>query len=367
MPRSRSPRLAALSFVLFGVFIAAVSPAAEAPAPQRARDLMDHSHWKRARAVVESELKAHPDDPALLSAMADVFATYDSLEEAQAVGERAVKLAPQDAQAHESLAEVYGERAGRAGILKAMGFAGKFRKEAEASIAADPNRVESRYDLMIFYLKAPGIAGGDHKKARGCAEAIAKIDPTMGELAMAEFAIETHDTLGLDAYYRRAVEKNPKSVRARMALANWAAAPWRAQWALAEEQARAARDAEPDRSGPYSLLSGLYAHLERWDDLDAVLAQADAQCPDDRNPWYQAGRVLLTDGHDLPRAERCFRRFLEIDPEPHGPDLAHARWRLAQVLEKQNRRDEAVAELRAALKLKPDLDVAKKDLKRLKG
>lgn len=367
MPRSRNP-LGPILFLLLPCVLGVVSaPAAEAPAPQRARELMDHHHWKRARALLESELRAHPDDPGLLSAMADVHATFEELDEAQAVGERAVKLAPNDAQAHESLAEVYGERAGRSGILKAMGFAGKFRKEAEAAIADEPGRIEARYDLMIYHLKAPGIAGGDRKKARAYAEEIAKLDPASGELALAEFAAETHDTTGIDAYYRRAVEKNPRSVPARMALASWAAAPWRGQWALAEEQARAARDAEPDRAAPYALLAGVYAHLERWADLDAALAQADAQCPDDRNPWYQAGRVLLTDGRELERAERCFRRFLEIEPEPHGPDLAHARWRLAQVLEKQNRREEALSELREALKLKPDLDVAKKELKRLKG
>jgi tetratricopeptide (TPR) repeat protein len=328
---------------------------------------MSGGHWKQARALVESEVRAHPDDPALLSAMADVLSTFGELDAAQAAGERAVKLAPHDAQAHESLAEVYGDRAGHAGLLKAMGLAGKFRKEAEAAIADDPGRVEARYDLMVFHLKAPGVAGGDRKRARAYVDEIMKLDPVMGELALAEFSVDTHDTVGVDACYRRAVEKDPHSIRARMALASWAVAPWRAQWALAEEQGLAARDADPGRPAAYALLAGLYARLQRWADLDTVLAQAGVRCPDDRNPWYQAGRILLADGHDLPRAERYFRHFLEIDPEPNGPSLAHGRWRLAQVLEKEDRRAEAVTELETALRLKPDLEPAKKDLKRLKG
>jgi tetratricopeptide (TPR) repeat protein len=341
--------------------------AEERPASERARELMNHSHWKQARAVVEAGLREHPDDPALLSAMADVHATFGELEEAQAVGERAVRLAPHDAQAHESLAEVYGERASRSGPIRALSYAGKFRRQAEAAIADQPDRLEARYILMVFYLQAPRIAGGDHRKALSYAGEIAGIDSAMGELARAEVAVQTHDTAGVEADYRRAVEMAPRSVRARMALANWAAAPWRGQWELAEHQARAACEAEPDRSAPYALLAWLYAHLGRWATLDSLLAEADARCPDDRNPWYQAGRALLADDREPERAERCFRRYLEIEAEPRAPDLAHGHWRLAQALEKQNRRDEAVAELRESLRLAPGFDLARRDLKRLKG
>ncbi len=367
MPRWTSPLRGIVAVLACCAGWLTTSPAAEPSASQRARELMNHSHWKRARALVESELRIHPDDPALLSAMADVHATFGNLEQAQAVGERAVRLAPHDAQAHESLAEVYAERASRSGPLRALEYAGKFRKQADAAIADQPDRLEARYDLMVFYLQAPSIAGGDHRKARACAEEIARIDPGMGELARAVYASQTHDTVGVDAYYRSAVEKDPGSVRARMSLANWAAAPWRGEWALAEAQARAASEAEPDRSAPYALLATLYARLGRWAELDSLLEAADEHCPDDRNPWYQAGRTLLTDDRELERAERCFRHYLEIDPEPRAPDLAHAHWKLAEVLDRRGRREEAAAELREALRLEPGFDIARRDLKRLKG
>ena len=46
---------------------------------------------------------------------------------------------------------------------------------------------------------------------------------------------------------------------------------------------------------------------------------------------------------------------------------AHARWRLGLVYENMGRKQEAVSELETALRLKPDLEEAQKDLKRLKG
>src|SRR5262249_11404091 len=153
-------------------------------------------------------------------------------------------------------------------------------------------------------------------------------------------------------HYRAAVEKDPKNVEARIALAAWLAVPWRQKWDEVEKNAHAAVEAAPDRATPYAVLAGVYAHQQRWSELEAVLGEADAACPDNRYPWYQAGRMMLIDGTDLARAEKCFRRFLEIEPEPNGPGLAHGRWRLGLVLEKQGHKNEAIAELEAALKLK---------------
>jgi tetratricopeptide (TPR) repeat protein len=90
--------------------------------------------------------------------------------------------------------------------------------------------------------------------------------------------------------------------------------------------------------------------------------------PDDLGPFYQAGRVLLTTaGGDLSRADRYLRKYLTIEPEPGQPGPAAAHWRLGQVLEKQGRKAEAIAELEQAVRMNPDFENAKKDLKRLKS
>ena len=75
-------------------------------------------------------------------------------------------------------------------------------------------------------------------------------------------------------------------------------------------------------------------------------------------------RTLI--GKDLPRAERYFKKYLSQDPEIGAATLAHAHWRLGLIYEKEGRKPEAIQEVQAAVNLKPDLDDAKKDLKRLK-
>jgi hypothetical protein len=80
----------------------------------------------------------------------------------------------------------------------------------------------------------------------------------------------------------------------------------------------------------------------------------------------------LLAGKDLPRAERYFRKYLTQEPEGGSPPLAACHWRLGQLLEKLGKKDEAIKEIQMGIDLKPGLDkqnleVAKKDLKRLKG
>jgi len=54
------------------------------------------------------------------------------------------------------------------------------------------------------------------------------------------------------------------------------------------------------------------------------------------------------------------------EPEAGAPLIAGAHWSLGQVYEKEGRKAEARAELETAVRLKPDFEPAKKDLKRLK-
>ena len=367
MPHARRPLPLVAPLFVLGLFAVAPALAADAGAPQAARALMEAAHWKRARQVLETQEKATPDDPAILSALAEVRAQFGEIEEAEKLARRAVALAPDDAQAHESLAEVVGRRAQKSGPLKGLGLAREFKREAERAVALDPKQVEARDVLMQFHLQAPGIVGADRKKARAYADEIARLDPVRGELALAEYSAATKDTQAIEGCYRRAIAKDPHAVDPHLSLANWLLTPWRLRLDEAEVETRAVLAESPDRAGAWSLLAIIAVKRQDTGALDSILAAADARCPDSRAPWYQAGRLLLLDGRDLPRAEKCFRHYLEIDPEPGSPTLAHGHWRLAQVLEKEGRRPEARAELETALRMKPDLDEAKKDLKRLKG
>src|SRR5262249_12073399 len=183
---------------------------------------------------------------------------------------------------------------------------------------------------------------------------IARIDTVPGLLAKASLAARDKNPMKQEDFYRQALAAAPHDARVLRAAAGFYGSDAQKKFDLAEKYAIEAAKLEQDRIGPYAVLGIVYASTERWQDLDAVMAQAEKAVPDDLGAHYQAGKVALLSGKDLPRAERYFRKYLTVEPEGGEPNWAAAHWRLGQVLEKQGKKPEAIAEMEAALKAQPD-------------
>jgi hypothetical protein len=71
---------------------------------------------------------------------------------------------------------------------------------------------------------------------------------------------------------------------------------------------------------------------------------------------------------DLPRAETYLKKYLNdtLEPGAQSPSPAMTHHSLRLLYEKEGRKIDAIAELQTALRLKPDFEAAKQDLKRLK-
>jgi tetratricopeptide (TPR) repeat protein len=358
MPRVR----AGFVVVLFGVasLLATLrDPSLEA--------LIAAGHWKRVRAQVMPRAQANPNDADLAYLLSRVKQAFGDLDGAMQLAEKAIALDGRKPEYHSTLAQVCAQKAQTAGIFKALGLAHRFQKEAQAVLDLDPRSMDAREGLVDFYLEAPGIAGGDKKKARVRADELVQIDAVKGYLAQANIAQHEKDTTRQEAALLRAVKANPKNYEPQEALAAFYVSEQMKKYELAEKQARETMiKLDPGRSAGYEILAQVYAKQGRAADHDALLAEAEKNVPDDFGAYYQAGRALLLDGKDLQRAEKYFRKYLSQEPEGFQPRWGAAHWRLGLVLEKQGRKAEAVAELQAAVQLDPQLEEAKKDLKRMK-
>ncbi|HLE36091.1 MAG TPA: tetratricopeptide repeat protein [Candidatus Acidoferrales bacterium] len=340
-------------------------------APLQANDpalesLARDGHWKRLRAAVEPRLKANPNDAEANYYMAAVREAFNDLAGALPLAEKALQLDAKNSDYHYMVGAIQGQMAEKAGVFKAMGLVGRFKKEVQAAIDLDPNNIEALFAQMEFYLQAPGIVGGDKKKARANADRIFAINPSRGNLAYARVVLKENPRADVANYFVNAVQADPRSYGARVQLANFYASDRQKKYDLSEQEAREALKANPGRVGAYSLLAALFALQERWSDLDAILVQSEKNVPDNLYPYYQAGRVLLGSGKDLPRAERYLRKYLTQEPEAGAPSHAATHWRLGLVYEKMGRKAEAIAEIQTAVRLDPKFEPAQKDLKRLK-
>lgn len=328
--------------------------------------LIEGRHWKRARALLEPRVKTNPNDAQAVYLLSRVRAAFGNLDAALDLAEKAVALNGRNANYHYQLAEVYSDMLPNASTLRQPGLSWSLRKELDAALAIDPNHLEALSGLMLFYFDAPFIIGGDKGKARAIAERMVRIDAARGYLAMARLAQEEKDPTKVEAFYLKALQANSRNYEVQMALANFYASQPQKKYDLVEKFARTALTLDAGREAAYSLLAAIFAMQQRWTDLDVILTQVEKSVPDNLNPHYQAGRLLVATGKDLPRAERYFRKYLTQEPEAHGPSHASAHWQLGLTLEKQGRKPEAISELETAVRMKPDFEAAKRDLMRLK-
>jgi len=328
--------------------------------------LMDGGHWKRLRAIAEAQVAADSNNAQAAYFLASAKEGLGDLKGALPLAEKALSSDTNNARYHLLVANICIELGQQAGIFKGIGLAHRFKEEAEKAVAIDSKYLDARESLMEFYFEAPGLAGGDKKKAWTTAEEIGRIDVTRGLLAQAILAAREKNAAKEEGFYQKALAAGPTDYRVLSAMASFYSSDGQKKYDLGEKYGTAALKIDETRVGPYAALAIVYASGERWQDLDAVMVREEKGVPEDYAPHYQAGKVLLFSGKDLPRAERYFRKYLTAEPEGGEPSHAAAHWRLGLVLEKEGKKPEAIAEMEAAVRAEPDFKEAKQDLKRLK-
>jgi tetratricopeptide (TPR) repeat protein len=344
---------------MLGLLCAAWLYAADTP-----QTLMDDGHHKRLRAIAEQRYRDHPNDPEALWMMSFVKLSWDDHKAALELAEKAVAADPKNPRYHLALAQALGREAQTASFLRQPGLALRFKRELAATLALDPKNVAAMKYQIMFDFEAPGIMGGDKAGGRATAEQIMRIDPVEGYLE--QVTVARYDKQGnrIEELLRKAVEAGPANYLAQVNLANFCVNPLK-KYGEAEAHAREALRIDPSRTNAHiSLVVSLIAQ-DRWAEIDAALAEAEKDVPDDLFPYFRAGQSCLARPNELARGERYFRKYLTQEPEPYRPNHSQAHWRLGQTLEKEGRKPEAIAEFQAAVKLDPD-SPARQDLKRLK-
>jgi tetratricopeptide (TPR) repeat protein len=349
------------------ILVAAFALAILAGEPD-AKTLFDNGHYKRAREMAEANYRTHPNDARTLYLMALVRHQFGKFDEAARQGETAVRLEPKNSAYHRELGDIYADQAETVSIFKQLGLARKCRAEFEVAVAIAPKDPDNLYDQMLYFLEAPGVVGGDKKKASEIANEIGKINPARGYLALAHIAQTEREEGKLEDLYKKAVESDPKYYEARIFLAQFYLAPEHTNAIASEQQSRAALDLNPDRIDAYRWLAYALVLQKRFDDVAKAIARAEAAVPDDLAPYVHAARAMLREGVELPKAEMYLKKYINEtkEPEPDSPLIAGAHWSLGLVYEKESRKTDARTELETAVRLKPDFEQAKKDLKRVK-
>jgi len=304
-----------------------VSLGAQAASPD-ASALFEGRRYAEAREAFERDLRANPADARAAYYLGRIALVDGDAGKAQEWLERAVKLDRRNASYHHWLGRAYSREALRAGKLRQMKLAGRIRDEFKQAVALDPNDLEARFDLLQYYVVAPGIVGGSEERAREQAAEIRRRNAFRGRLAYGAIAEDAKDNATAEREYAAAVTEYPDSL-----------------------------------VGAYTLVA-FYTRRKQYDrafDLCERLVR-ERQDP---VAQYHIGRVASVSGERLDRGAEALRAYLAHRPSDTDPSLASAHYRLGMVYEKQGRRDLAKQEYATTVQLDPKQSDAKEALKRV--
>ena len=194
----------------------------------------------------------------------------------------------------------------------------------------DPDNLDIRDDLIVYYTRAPGFLGGSKEKALEMVVEIKKRNAYRGSFAAANLCAATKDT------------------------------------ACAERELQGMVAAYPDSVSVYASLAAFYTNQKQFDKAFAVLDGRLRAKPNEPITLYQVGRTASLSGENLDHGEQALKAYLAGPIPERGPEPAHAHYRLGTIYEKKGANDLAREEYRAALLLNPRHQEAKKALANLK-
>lgn len=183
---------------------------------------------------------------------------------------------------------------GEVGAIGRMRLAREVRAGLERAVELDPDSVQARLGLALYFINAPRIAGGGADRAEPHLSWIRDRAP-----------MDYFDLQGTLAMSRGDME---------------AALDWLEQATRADPQTR-----------PRFRRALILIALNRYDEARAVLGAIVERFPSHAAAWYQLGRTGVLAQDQLDQGLDALHRFLETPPWPTDPSPAAAWWRVGQL------------------------------------
>ena len=243
------------------------------------------------------------------------------VDSAYDLAQRATDAEPLNAATWAFLGDVACEKAGRSGGLGALFPARKCKSAYGRALALAPDSVRYMESLAAFLSQAPGIAGGDKDSAQRLIAAIRRRDDARADLLEANLLWSGNAAAKAraDSMVERVAAAHPADRLVQLRVAGWWTGTNRPEQALEAYEALAARDTTDAVARFY--VGRQLVLLKR--DLGRAAAHlrfaAAAPVPPPPTftpgaPWYRLGQVFVQQG--MPDSARlCFERALRINPQ----------------------------------------------------
>jgi tetratricopeptide (TPR) repeat protein len=303
--------------VILLAFLIACSGPAVARDSNAAVDLFLHGQFQRAADLFSDLVKQHPGDANLRVWLGKTCLKLRRWDDAVLQFAKATEIDPRDGVFRLWLGRAYGNKADHASFLSAYGLARDTVKSFEAAAQLSPANLDIRFDLLEFYLQAPGIVGGGKDKAEAQAREIAKMSPRMGHTARARILEDAKDWDRARNELIQATLKFPKDASAFVDLAGFFMR--RRMYVNAEEAAQKAIALEGSKEARMLLAAAQIENARNGSGALKALQDLAAGTLSDDDPgfeevYYWLGRAYLAQAQNA-EARKAFETSLRFDPD----------------------------------------------------
>ena len=280
--------------------------------------LHERGSFQQAVELLRQESKTSPRDAEVRFHLGRAYLKVRDWRAAVTELERAVELEPSNARYRQWLGRAYGERASRAFLTAAYSMARRTVREFEAASRLSPNDLSVRFDLLEYYLQAPGMVGGGRDKAEAEARTIDGIDKQKGYTARANIHRRDKQFDRAGAELLKATVEFPENATACEDLADFLFGQRDYEGAL--QWSRKALTLNPKLNYSRFLAAAAATRLNRDLETAADELQALADGPlFDNDPtfeqvYYMSGENYLARG-DKAKAKAAFQSALSFNPD----------------------------------------------------
>jgi tetratricopeptide (TPR) repeat protein len=291
-------------------------------------DLLRAGKANDAQRILDAAVQQNPNNAEAYNLLCRLYFQLEQWDNALRMAEKAVALSPENSNYHLWLGRAAGRKAETANPFVAWGLARRVRAEFERAVELDGNNFSARNDLAEYYMEAPGFLGGDKKKAREQADAVAKQDPALACYIYARLA-EKQGSAQAEQEYKKAISKSGNMSRYWIELAYY------------------------------------YRRAGRVGDMEAAITQAEQGARQGSAPEYDGAYLLLRTNRNPNAAIQMLRRSVSDNASSEDAPAFRVHYMLGELLEKQGNSKAAAAEFRSALAMASEFHPARDALNRI--
>ncbi|NOX88793.1 MAG: tetratricopeptide repeat protein [Calditrichaeota bacterium] len=184
-----------------------VLTASDSPVAKKAEQLIKQRKFDQA----EQFLKNYKSDPDALYYLSLIRLIKGDIDAAVDYANDALSKSQDKSRFYEWLGDVYAVKAQNSSMFSAIFTVSKIKSNWQKAIKADPKNIDVREKLFMYYLMAPGIAGGDEAKAFELAQQVQKSDPVRGKMLMGRYYKKKEQFSEAENAYLSALKSAPDS------------------------------------------------------------------------------------------------------------------------------------------------------------